>query len=51
MISRSVRSASPTSQRRPRPSARAFAYDTSAPDTRQNTATPASSLLCPPNTK
>ena len=50
MSSRSVRSASPTSQRSPRPSARAFAYDTSKPATRQNSATPASSLLCPPST-
>ena len=40
--SRSVRSAMPTSQRSPRPSALAFAYDTSPPTTRQNRATVAS---------
>ena len=48
MSMRSGRSIRPTSQRSPRPSARAFVYDTRMPATRQNSDTPASSGLCPP---
>src|SRR5580700_9212331 len=46
---RSGRSIRPTSQRRPKPSARALTYDTKLPATRQNSDTPASSGLRPPS--
>jgi hypothetical protein len=48
MSMRSGRSIRPTSQRSPRPSARAFAYDTKLPATRQNSETPPSSGSWPP---
>jgi hypothetical protein len=48
--SRSVRSAKPTSQVSPRLCARALAYETSEPATRQNRLRPASSLSWPPST-